>query len=211
MPSEYEALVAALKLTNVPFAEYGWKNRPEGAYGVVSLEMEAGQLNGDGTRLDRVWEGSVDLFYPRLSDRSDLIEEIEETLTEICGSSWELNSTQYENATGLFHAEWVFQVMDTAPPIFEVTATVTLPKGTYVKGQGVGYYKPASEIWPSWMTAEVIGGGIADNLTAAVYPALTPVQIPHIAVTANTGFTLSKATDVQVRYACEMAQGGGGA
>ena len=77
MPSEYEALVAALKLTNVPFAEYGWKNRPEGAYGVVSLEMEAGQLNGDGTKLDRVWEGSVDLFYPRLSDRSDLIEEIE--------------------------------------------------------------------------------------------------------------------------------------
>ena len=42
MPSEYEALVAALKLTSVPFAEYAWKTRPEGAYGVVALEFEAG-------------------------------------------------------------------------------------------------------------------------------------------------------------------------
>ena len=109
MPSEYEALVAALKLTSVPFAEYGWKARPEGAYGVVSLEFEAGQLDGDGKKLDRVWEGSVDLFYPKLSDRTDLIEEVEETLEEILGNSWELNSTQYENQTGLFHVEWTFQ------------------------------------------------------------------------------------------------------
>ena len=31
MPSEYEALVAALKLTSTPVAEYGWNTRPEGA------------------------------------------------------------------------------------------------------------------------------------------------------------------------------------
>ena len=109
MPKEYETLVAAMKLTSVPFAEYGWKARPEGAYGVVSLEFEAGQLDGDGKKLDRVWEGSVDLFYPKLSDRTDLIEEVEETLEEILGNSWELNSTQYENQTGLFHVEWTFQ------------------------------------------------------------------------------------------------------
>ena len=112
MPKEYEALVAALKLTSIPFAEYGWKTRPEGAYGVVSLEFEAGQLNGDGSKLDRVWEGSIDLYYPKLSDRTDLIEEIEETLEEILGDSWALNSTQYENQTGLFHVEWVFQCQD---------------------------------------------------------------------------------------------------
>ena len=69
MPSEYEALVAALKLTSIPFAEYGWKTRPEGAYGVVQLDFEAGSLNGDGAKADRAWEGSVDLFYPKLSDR----------------------------------------------------------------------------------------------------------------------------------------------
>jgi hypothetical protein len=113
MPSEYEDLVAALKLTSVPFAEYAWRTRPEGAYGVVSLEFEAAHIDGDDAKNDRVWEGSIDLFYPKLSDRSDLIEEIEETLTETVGNSWELNSTQYENSTGLFHVEWVFQVVNT--------------------------------------------------------------------------------------------------
>ena len=113
MPSEYEDLVAALKLTSVPFAEYAWRTRPEGAYGVVSLEFEAAHLDGDDAKNDRVWEGSIDLFYPKLSDRSDLIEEIEETLTETVGNSWELNGTQYENSTGLFHVEWVFQVVNT--------------------------------------------------------------------------------------------------
>jgi hypothetical protein len=113
MPSEYEALVAALKLTSVPFAEYAWEPRPEGAYGVVSLEFEAGHLEGDDGKSDRAWEGSVDLFYEMLSERGDLIEEIEETLTEVLGNSWELNSTQYENGTGLYHVEWVFQVVNT--------------------------------------------------------------------------------------------------
>ena len=112
MPSEYEALVAALKLSSTPVAEYAWKTRPEGAYRVISLENEGDSLDGDDGKLDRSWEGSIDLFYPKLSDREDLIEETEEILTEICGSSWSLNSTQYENTTGLFHVEWVFQVLD---------------------------------------------------------------------------------------------------
>jgi predicted chitinase len=113
VPSEYEALVAALKLTDTPVAEYGWKTRPEGAYYVVQLDFESGQLNGDGEKLERSWEGSLDLFYPKLTDRDDLIEETEEILAEIFGSSWELNSTQYESGTGLFHVEWVFEALDT--------------------------------------------------------------------------------------------------
>ena len=116
MPSEYEALVAALKLTSVPFAEYGWRNRPEGAYGVVQLDFAAGHLDGDGAKQDRAWEGSVDLYYPKLSDRTDLIEEIEETLEEICANRWELNSTQYETDTGLFHVEWTFECLDNEDP-----------------------------------------------------------------------------------------------
>ena len=113
MPSEYEALVAALKLLTIPFAEYGWKARPEGAYGVVQLDFEANTLNGDGGKADRAWEGSVDVFYPKLTDRGDIIDAVEETLTEVLGNSWRLNSTQYESGTGLFHVEWVFQGMDT--------------------------------------------------------------------------------------------------
>ena len=111
MPSEYEALVAALKLLDIPFAEYAWRTRPEGAYGVVSLDFEAGTHDGDGTKLDRAWEGSVDVFYPKLTDRTDMIEAVEEVLGEVLGNSWNLNSTQYETETGLFHVEWVFQCM----------------------------------------------------------------------------------------------------
>ena len=113
MPSEYEALVAALKLLSIPFQEYGWQTRPEGAYGAVQLDFEAGQLNGDGEKLERSWEGSIDVYYPKLTDRTDIIDAVEEVLTEICGASWSLNSTQYEQETGLFHVEWVFEVLDT--------------------------------------------------------------------------------------------------
>jgi hypothetical protein len=112
MPSEYEALVAALKLTDIPFAEYAWRSRPEGTYGVVSLDFESGQLDGDGVKCDRAWSASVDVFFSRLSERDDLISTVEEILTEICGDSWELNSTQYETSTGLFHIEWTCTVQD---------------------------------------------------------------------------------------------------
>ena len=112
MPSEYEALVAALKLTDIPFAEYGWRTRPEGAYGVVSLDFEAGTQNGDGQKVDRAWEGSVDVFYQKLTDRTDMIEAVEEVLGEVLGNSWSMNSQQYETETGLFHIEWVFQCID---------------------------------------------------------------------------------------------------
>jgi hypothetical protein len=113
MPSEYTALVAALKLCSTPIAEYGWKARPEGAYRVIQLDFEAGSLDADGGKADRAWEGSIDQYYPKLTDRDDLNDEVEEILTEILGNSWSLNSTQYENGTGLFHVEWVFQYMDT--------------------------------------------------------------------------------------------------
>ena len=101
MPSEYEALVSALQATGIPFAEYGWKTRPEGAYGVVSLDYEAGSC-----------DASVDLFYSLLSDRNAMVPEIESVLEEICGGSWELNSIQHETGTGLFHIEWTCQVTD---------------------------------------------------------------------------------------------------
>lgn len=116
MPSEYEALVAALKLTSTPVAEYGWKTRPEGAYYVVQLDGEAGRINADGSKQDRSWEGSLDLFYPKLTDRGELIAETEEILAEVFGASWYLNSTQYETGTGLFHVEWVFEAMDEPDP-----------------------------------------------------------------------------------------------
>ena len=38
-------------------------------------------------------------------------ESVDEILAEILGDAWELNSTQYERDSGLFHVEWAFQVM----------------------------------------------------------------------------------------------------
>ena len=112
MPSEYEALVAALKLTDIPFAEYAWRSRPEGTYGVVSLDFESGQVDGDDRKQDRSWEASVDVFFRKLSERESVIGTVEEILAEICGSAWEMNSIQYENGTGLFHIEWTCTVTD---------------------------------------------------------------------------------------------------
>ena len=116
MPYEYEALVAALKLTSTPVAEYGWKTRPEGAYYVVQLDFESGAAAGDDGKLERSWEGSLDLFYPKLTDRDDLVDATEEILEAVFGGSWYLNSTQYETGTGLFHVEWVFEALDEPEP-----------------------------------------------------------------------------------------------
>ena len=113
MPSEYEALVAALKLTDIPFAEYGWNKRPEGTYGVVSLDFEAGSLTGDTAKQDRAWEASVDLFCRMLADRQQAVSAVESAIKGVCGASWSLNSVQYETDTGLFHYEWVCQVTGT--------------------------------------------------------------------------------------------------
>lgn len=113
MPSEYEDLVTALQATDIPFAEYGWKTRPEGTYGVVGLDMESDAFAGDDSKADRAFEASVDLFFSGLGDRQTLIATVEGVLNEVCGSAWELNSSSYERETGLFHMEWVCQVQDT--------------------------------------------------------------------------------------------------
>ena len=109
MQTEYEALVAALKETDIPFEEYGWETRPEGTYGVITPDMEAGSMDGDGDKLDKAIEASIDVFFSRLSDRKTVIRTVENVLRECCGSSWWLNSSQHETQTKLFHFEWVCQ------------------------------------------------------------------------------------------------------
>ena len=112
MPSEYERLVAALQETWIPFEEYGWKPRPDGTYGVVTLDFENGSLDGNGEKLDRSWEASVDVFFPKMADRKTVINTIETVLQTVCGGCWDLNSIQYETETRLFHIEWVCEVID---------------------------------------------------------------------------------------------------
>ena len=117
MNSEYNALKLALSSTTIPFAEYGWDTRPEvDAYGVIAPDFEAPAFDADGTKTDRILEGSCDVFFRNIADREDIVETVEGKLAETLGNSWELNSTQYEHETGLFHLEWAFQCMNDATP-----------------------------------------------------------------------------------------------
>jgi len=109
--TEYETLRAALETTDIPFAEYGWETRPESDYGVITPDMEAGSLNGGDGKQDRAFDVSVDFFFRKLSSRAAGVAAIETAISGVCGSSWELNSTQYEQETGIFHIEWVCQCM----------------------------------------------------------------------------------------------------
>lgn len=113
MPESYESLVAALKLLGIPFAENAWTTRPNSdSYGVVSLEFEGDSDDGDDLKQDRSWEGSIDL-YSRQKRGGGHSAEIEEILTEICGSAWETSiAGTWEHDSLLFRWEWVFRMED---------------------------------------------------------------------------------------------------
>ena len=126
MPEEYTALVTALKsLTQtepatteggtatevtLPMAEDEWYTRPDTvSYGTVSLDFEIDALYGDNVKQVSSYSGSVDL-YSLVKNGAGWIEIIQETLTEYCEGCWSLNAHMYENETGLFHWEWIFEV-----------------------------------------------------------------------------------------------------
>lgn len=112
MPEAFTRLAEALKTLPIPFAENEWYQRPnDNSYGIVSLDFEQGALNGDGLKLDTVYEGSVDLFS-KTKGGAGWVKAITDILTEHCGSCWSLNSHMYERETGLFHWEWTFEVED---------------------------------------------------------------------------------------------------
>ena len=105
----YDELVRKLKaIDGVQFAEYEWKTRPNGNYGTVQLDFEAADDEGNDLKQDRAWEGSVDL-YTR-GEAPLIVAAVESVLEEICESSWELNSIQYERETGLIHREFIYQI-----------------------------------------------------------------------------------------------------
>lgn len=105
----FDELARLLKSINgVQFKEYEWKTRPAGDFGTYQLDFEAEGDNGDDMKQDRAWEGSVDLFTH--GNKWTLVAEVESALETVCGSSWRLNSTQYEHDTGLVHREFVFQI-----------------------------------------------------------------------------------------------------
>ena len=115
--TRYEKLVQALTSleqngVTLPMKEDEWRTRPEAeSYGLVSMDFEAGSLDGDSIKLDAAYEGSVDLFS-RDKRGGGWRPLIEAALQAHCGACWNLNSYQYERETGLGHWEWSFQITD---------------------------------------------------------------------------------------------------
>ena len=105
----YDELVRQLKaIQGVSFTEYEWKTRPNGDFGTVQLDFEADDDNGNDQKIDRAWEGSVDLFTH--GRKMMIVAAVETALESVCSGSWYLNSEQYERQTGLIHREFVFQI-----------------------------------------------------------------------------------------------------
>lgn len=126
MPEEYTQLVAALKALQqaddpkanpvtyhtLPMAEDEWYTRPDTvSYGMVRLDFEASTDVGDDLKASTAYEGSVDLFSMERSG-AGWIPLIKSTLASYCQDSWKLNTHTYERETGLYHWEWVFQVVE---------------------------------------------------------------------------------------------------
>ena len=119
MPDEYTSLVAAYKaLTKgeapntetLKVAEDGWDTRPDAeSYGIISLEFEAGHMDGDNRKQHRAYEGSIDL-YSRNKHGNGWVQLIEQVLNQHCDSTWYMNRPGYENNTKLYHFEWIFQI-----------------------------------------------------------------------------------------------------
>ena len=107
---EFEELKTALDATGIPFAENGWDPKPDGDYGVYAIDFEGESLIGDDRKTDRCYEGSVDIYFYRLADKERYVEAIEDALTEICESGWQMNNDTHESGSGLFHIEWTFTV-----------------------------------------------------------------------------------------------------
>lgn len=101
----YDALLAALRLTGIPFAETAWDQRPSGAYGVVAVDS-ALHFYADDHVDHQAPRGTVDLYTP--SGDREAMAAIQAALNGLSGCAWYLNSIQYEDDTRLLHWEWVF-------------------------------------------------------------------------------------------------------
>lgn len=77
-------------------------------YIIWAEESEDDHFAGDGHE-DGATTGTIDLFT---QTEYDPLKKQVETALDAAGIAWYLNSTQYEDETGLIHHEWVWSVED---------------------------------------------------------------------------------------------------
>lgn len=74
----------------------------------VWQEDGANDLEADGRHVEGAITGTTDLFTKQECD--PWVEALGESMSG-CGISWYLSSVQYEEDTGFFHYEWVWEVL----------------------------------------------------------------------------------------------------
>lgn len=104
----YDELIAALRATGIPLAEYAWDSRPDADYLVIAIDGEAASLEADGQKVNQSPQGTVDLFTA--SNDRQAMQTVQAALDALDGCAWYLNSVQYEDDTRLLHWEWVFSL-----------------------------------------------------------------------------------------------------
>ena len=103
--SKIQKVAAAL----IPLSEnvyHYWRPRPDGVdqYIIWAEDSEENSLNGDNKKLEQGLHGTIDLFSKNEFD--PLIDESQNAINGVENLSWWLNSSQYEDDTGLIHHEW---------------------------------------------------------------------------------------------------------
>lgn len=104
----YNELVQALQATDIPFAEFAWRNAPQtGAYGIIAPDSEAATVWADGKQQLQAIQGTIDLFV-RDKGLTEML--TVQSVLAAQGISWRLNAIMYEPARQITHYEWVFEL-----------------------------------------------------------------------------------------------------
>lgn len=108
----YNELVTALKsIRNLRMTESEWSTRPAADFGTVQLDMDVAADIGDDVKLQQAVQGSVDIFL-HTPDMAKL-REVEAVLALYCDSAYRRNMINaYESQTGLFHTEYIFELLE---------------------------------------------------------------------------------------------------
>ena len=78
-----------------------------GAYIVWAEDGQADAVHGDNQMLIQVLTGTIDLYTQTEFD--PLMQTVQAALN-VLGIGWRLNSIQYEDGTGYWHYEWVWEM-----------------------------------------------------------------------------------------------------
>lgn len=102
----YEKIIAA-HLAVTDQVSHGGRMKSDRYF--VWQEDGADDLIVDGTHGEKTVTGSTDLFTKREFDPWK--DSFEAALDEYPEISWELNSVQFEEDTGIWHYEWIWSVL----------------------------------------------------------------------------------------------------